>query len=114
MKKETRDMLKVISCGTNNSNSKYSDEELIQSYIECCKHFGQIVSLNLWVMYSKVNNKPYLRHIKKFRFNGNGIKDLIEYAKLELGYKTSNTKRLFYTKDYRNLVKEYKKNVYQN
>ena len=94
--------------GLKNSNSKYTDEELIDSYLECCKYFNQIISGSLWALYAKDNNKPFIKTIKPFRFNGNGFKDLMSIAGERIGYKVPTEPYHFFSYEYRKLVRNYK------
>lgn len=103
--------LKKAMAGTGNSNSKYTDEELIESYLECCRYFGQLVSKSLWVLYSERNNNPHLKFIKDFRFNNRGFQGLLKEGQERLGYSLSITDYPFHSKQYRAMFKEYKQSV---
>lgn len=60
--------------GLKNSNSKgYTDNDLLNSYLECCENFGFIVGNSIWIKYCKKYNKPYIESFKEFRFNGKGF-----------------------------------------
>jgi hypothetical protein len=59
--------------GLNNSNSKYTDQDLLESYKRCCYHYGKLVSINLWILFSVNNNLPYIKHWKSFRFDNKGF-----------------------------------------
>lgn len=71
--------------GLKNSNSKYSDEDLLQSYKKCCYHYGKLINGSLWMLYSEKNNLPHLKHWKMFRFNNRGFtgmqEELLKLAK---------------------------------
>lgn len=73
------------STGFNNSNSKYTDEQIFESFKKCCYHYKKLVNQSLWVEYSMHHNLPYLKFFKEFRFNGlgqNGMRQkLLEQAK---------------------------------
>lgn len=103
--------LKKSMAGTGNSNSKYTDEELIESYLECCRYFGQLVSKSLWVLYSERNNNPHLKFIKDFRFNNRGFRGLLEEGQKRLGYSVPDADYPFHSKQYRTMFKEYKHSV---
>jgi hypothetical protein len=66
------------SKGLSNSNSKYSDEELLNSYKECCYYYGKLVNGSLWLPYAKRNNLPYITSWKSFRFDGRGKNGMVE------------------------------------
>jgi hypothetical protein len=59
--------------GLNNSNSVYTDQELLDSYALCCKAYNTLVSASFWVAYSAAHNKPYIKFWKDFRFGGGGF-----------------------------------------
>ena len=111
---ETICRMKAAMKGTGNSNSKYTDEELIESYLKCCRYFEQLVSKSLWVLYSERNDNPYLKFIKDFRFSNRGFQGLLEEAQERLGYSFPDVERPFYTKQYRKMYKEYKQRVNKN
>jgi len=75
---ERKEQLKIKMKGLGNSNSKYTDEELLESFKQCCYHFGKLVNGSLWIPYSKKNNLAYLTSWKPFRFNGRGRKGMVE------------------------------------
>ena len=57
--------------GSENSNhSGYSDDDLINSYVECSIVAGFPVSKELWFKWADKNGKPFLKSIKSFRFDG--------------------------------------------
>ena len=74
-------IIKKRSTGLSNANSRgYTDEQLIESYVKCCNDFGFIVTYPIWIKYCQKYNLPYLKHFKKFRFNGGGFTYLRERA----------------------------------
>lgn len=75
---ESKKSRSLISRGTDNSNSKYSDNELFESYKICCYHYGKVVNTNLWVLYSQKESLPYLKFTKKFRFGGRGYAGMVQ------------------------------------
>lgn len=84
--KKTKDKRMLYSKkGLENSNSKYSDEDLLNSYRECCYHYGKLVNSNLWVLYAEKNNMPYIKFWKQFRFNNRAFlgmqEELLNLAK---------------------------------
>ncbi len=89
MKKSDENRLKtsMASTGLKNGKSKYSDDELLNSYKECCYYYGKLVNGPMWVKYSKMQNLPYLTFWKPFRFHGkswNGmVERLLEEAKID-------------------------------
>jgi hypothetical protein len=101
-----KDELKIVMQGFGNTNSKYSDEEIVKSYLECCEAYDMIVSMNFWVDYSMKHNKPYLKIFKKFRLNGGGFKDLIDIAKQNNFRLPGDGKtRPFYSKEYKDFLR---------
>jgi len=64
--------------GLENHNSKYTDDQLLESFKKCCYHYKKIVSGNLWIIYSKSNNLPYLTSWKKFRFDNRGFDGMVQ------------------------------------
>jgi hypothetical protein len=72
--------------GLGNSNSKYTDDELIESYTFCCKNKGFILNQSAWIVLARREGIPYLTSFRKFRFDGTGMKYLISLV-TELGYK---------------------------
>ena len=85
IKKTKEQRLKNAKIGLENSNSKYSDADLFESYKKCCYHYGKLVNNSFWVFYSEKNNLPCLKFWKDFRFDGRGKfgmkEDLLEQAK---------------------------------
>lgn len=85
--KENRRKTSMATTGEKNGNSKYHDRELLESFKQCCYHFGKLVNGSLWIPYAKKNNLAYLTHWKPFRFDGRGrtgmIEDFLEIAKKE-------------------------------
>jgi hypothetical protein len=81
------EMQKETMRGLGNSNSKYTDEQLLDSFKKCCYHYGKTVSGSLWIIYSKANGLPYLTSWKKFRFDNRGFdgmwQELIKSAKAD-------------------------------
>ena len=67
-------------CGYTNSNSKYSDSDLLLSYKQCCYAYGMIVSATFWVDYAEYKNLPHIKHWKSFRFNNKGFNGMVEAA----------------------------------
>lgn len=95
-----------ISKGLSNSNSKYSDSELVDSYIKCCKNSNLIVNQSFWIKYSIAYNLPYLKHFKEFRLNGNGFQDLIDIAVLQTDLKLpSDGLNPFHGKKYKEFLR---------
>lgn len=95
-----------ISKGLNNSNSKYTDDELVDSYIKCCKDSNLLVGHSFWVKYSIANNLPYIKHFKIFRLSGNGFQDLIDIALLRTTLKLpSHEKNPFHSKEYKEFLR---------
>lgn len=72
------EMYKKNAKGLSNSNSKYTDEQLLDSYKKCCYHYGKLINGNLWVQFAERNGLPYLKFWKQFRFNGRGFSGMIE------------------------------------
>lgn len=72
IKKTKEQKLKNAKKGLENSNSKYTDQDLLESYKQCCYHYKKLVNNGLWVFYSEKNNLPYLKFWKCFRFDGRG------------------------------------------
>ena len=69
-----RDKISKRHLGLANGNSKgYTDDQLIQSYIECCKTASTIVSCQAWIKYAIKYSKPYIKAFKGFRFEGKGF-----------------------------------------
>jgi hypothetical protein len=100
-----------MSRGTNNSNSKYSDEEIIDSYLTCCKKYNMIVNQRFWVEYSRRNNLPYLTSFKEFRFNGGGFSDLIKMVSncgIRYPQTTDGSDNPFHCKEYRQFLRRNK------
>jgi len=64
--------------GLKNHNSKYTDEQLLESYKRCCYHYGKLVNGTIWVPYAKMNNLPYLTFWKPFRFEGKAWNGMVE------------------------------------
>jgi hypothetical protein len=80
--------IKNANIGLKNGNSKgYTDDELIESYIQCCKDFGFIVTPQIWIKYSQKYDIPYIQHSRKFRFNGQGLVGLRKIAEKRLSLK---------------------------
>lgn len=75
---EQKKMQRVKMKGLGNSNSKYSDNELLESYKQCCYHFGKLVNGSLWIPYAIKNNLPYLKTWKPFRFDNRGRNGMVE------------------------------------
>jgi len=96
--------------GLGNSNSKYSDEELYESYKKTCIYYGKLVSLPFWGSYAEYNNLPYLKFFKKFRFNGRGVIGMIEDMKEEIQTKRLNIEIIenYINKEWRDFVKKEK------
>jgi hypothetical protein len=90
--------------GLKNSNSKgYTDEQLLNSYLNCCKKFGFIVGNGLWIKFSEKYNTEYIKHFKEFRFDGGGFVKMREIAEKILNIKydsklyiKSSTKKFYY------------------
>jgi hypothetical protein len=84
---EQRREYSLRQIGLANGNSKFSDRDLLNSYKQCCYHYGKLVNLPFWVLYSKRNDLPYLTTWKSFRFDGRGargmIDDFLMIAKIE-------------------------------
>jgi hypothetical protein len=78
IKKSEEQRRKNAKSGLENSNSKYSDRDLLESYKKCCYYYGKLVNASLWVFYSEVNNLPCLKHWKMFRFNNKGFSGMQE------------------------------------
>jgi hypothetical protein len=78
IKKSEEQRRKHAKSGLENSNSKYSDRELLESYKKCCYQYGKLVNGSLWILYSERNNLPHLKHWKMFRFNNRGFTGMQE------------------------------------
>ena len=98
------------SKGLSNSNSKYLDEELLNSYKECCYYYGKLANGSLWIQYAKTYNLPYLTSWKPFRFEGKAwagmVERLLEEAKkdkIEIEIVTN-----YKSKEWRQFVKKEK------
>lgn len=70
--------LRNISSGYKNGNSKYADDELLNSYKKCCYEYKALVTHKLWVEYSLRNKLPCLKYMKKFRFSNKGFEGMKE------------------------------------
>lgn len=86
--KKTKEQKMLFSKpGFENSNSKYSDEDLFQSYKKCCYYYNKLVSGSFWASYSEKNNLPHIKFWKPFRYNGRGFlgmqEDLLKAANKE-------------------------------
>jgi hypothetical protein len=102
---------KEISMGTNNGNSKYTDQEIIDSYLTCCKKYNMIVNQRFWVEYSRRNKLPYLTSFKKFRLNGGGFSDLLIIASdagISYPSTTGDSKNVFQCKQYKDFLRRNK------
>jgi hypothetical protein len=66
------------SKGLSNAKSKYTDNQLIESFRKCCYECGVLVNHSFWISYSLQNDLPHLKFFKDFRFSGNGFSDLVE------------------------------------
>lgn len=77
----TRRRNREASLGLQNGNSRFSDEELVESYYECCVNYKKLVSVSFWVDYAVKYNKHCIKHIKSFRFDNRGMSGLIEDVK---------------------------------
>ena len=101
---------KYSKLGTENHNSKYTDEQLLDSFKECCYHYGKTVSGSLWIIYSKAHDLPYLTSWKKFRFDNRGFdgmwQEMIKSAKAD-GIKIEIIQN-FATTQWREFVKKEK------
>lgn len=88
--------IKIATSGLKNGNAKeYTDEVLMNSYIEACKKAGALVSYNLWVAHSKKIGLPQCQFIKgSFRFEGKGFQGMVSTTEAKLGLKR-NTNRKF-------------------
>lgn len=103
---ERKKRMSVLSTGLSNSYSKYTDEELIDSYIKCCKESNMIVNHSFWVKYSVIKDMPYIKFIKDFRFSGNGFHDLIDIVLLKTEIKLpSNGKNPFHCREYKEFLR---------
>lgn len=76
--KEQKFKQSLRSKGLSNANSKYTDDQLIESFRKCCYEYGIVVNHSFWISYCSQHNLPYLKNIKNFRFSGNGFSDLVE------------------------------------
>jgi hypothetical protein len=96
--------------GTENHNSKYTDEQLLDSFKKCCYYYQKTVSSSLWIIYSKAHSLPYLTSWKKFRFDNRGFdgmwQEMIKSAKAD-GIKIEIIQN-FTTKEWREFVKKEK------
>lgn len=109
IKKTEKQRLKNAKKGLENSNSKYTDDQLLESYKKCCYHYGKVVNSNLWIFFAEKHNLPLLKHWKQFRFNNKGfcgmVEKLLECAKEDnidletnINYKSASWRR-FVTKE---------------
>lgn len=79
--KSHRDKISIATTGLSNGNSKgYTDNDLLDSYLECAKVVGFLPTNNIWLGWAQSNNQPYLKFFKQFRFNGNGLDGLRKIA----------------------------------
>ena len=76
--KSKEQRIKQSKPGLSNSNSKYSDNDLLESYKKCCYHYEKVVNGSLWVFFSEKNNLPHLKHWKQFRFENKGFYGMVE------------------------------------
>lgn len=94
--------------GLMNHNSKYTDKDLYDSFKKCCLHYGKIVKGSLWHPYSERNGLPYIKFMKKFRFNGRGYAGLLEDLKKDI--KDNNLEieivENYHSKEWRDFVKK--------
>jgi hypothetical protein len=110
IKKTTEQKIKHTKKGLSNSNSKFTDAHLLESYKQCCYHYRKLVNGNMWILYSKRLNLPYLTSWKSFRFEGRAwdgmVEKLLEDAKkdkIEIEIIAS-----YNTKEWRQFVKKEK------
>jgi hypothetical protein len=97
--------------GLENSNSRYSDKDIFESYKKCCYHYGKLVNGTIWILFSQTNNLPYLKFFKQFRFGNRGWKgmqeDLLQEAKKDK--KQIEIIANYKSKEWRQFVKEEKR-----
>jgi hypothetical protein len=71
--KEQKMLYSKRSLGLENSNSKYSDDDLFKSYKKCCYYYNKLVSSSFWASYSEKTGLPHIKFWKPFRYNGRGF-----------------------------------------
>lgn len=100
------DKLRNTMKGLGNSNSKYSDEELLHSFKKCCEDVGFVVGHHYWVTYATSKGLPFVTTFKSFRFSGKGFDDMLNYVlentKLSL---PSQSNKPFHSKEYKTFLK---------
>jgi hypothetical protein len=111
MKKSKEQRQKYSKPGTSNSNSKYTDEQLLESYKKCCYHYGKVVNGSLWIFFAEKHKLPYLKFWKQFRFDNKGFSGMVEKL-LEVAKKDNmdlETNIDYKSHDWRRFVTEEKK-----
>ncbi len=101
---------KKASIGYSNSNSKYSDEELLESFKKCCYYYGKLINSTIWIIYARKNNLPFLTSWKQFRFSGRGKDGMIEdfLIKAKKDNKEIELITDYFSKEWREFVKKEK------
>lgn len=111
IKKTKEQKLRNAKSGLENSNSKYSDADLLESYKKCCYHYGKLVNGTIWIPFSKNHNLPYITSWKQFRFNNKAwsgmVEDFLKIAEKEQVEIEIITN--YFSKEWREFVKEEKK-----
>jgi len=97
--------------GLENGNSKYSDEDLLQSYKKCCYYYKKLVNGSLWVLYAEKNNLPHIKFWKQFRFNNRGFLGMQEELMIQAKKDNIEIETIsnYYDQDWKQFVKEEKK-----
>ena len=98
------------STGLKNANSKYSDEEIFESFKISCLNYKRLLNMGFWIFHAEKNDLPYLKSFKQFRFNNMGFcglvykfKEYIKENKLDI-----NIEQNFYSHEWRSFVKKEK------
>jgi hypothetical protein len=93
--------------GFGNGYSKYTDAEIVASYLECCRKCGIIVNNRFWVKYAKAHGIPYLTNFKPFRLNGGGFNDLLKLAADAGIPHIKPGPNPFHSKEYRHFIRNF-------